>query len=442
MTTATTSVSAPGAAPVQRRPRPPRWARFVIPLGVVALFWVATLGSYFYQEPNLSDPETLSPLGTGRHGSSQLAEMLQARGVTIERVTSSKAAIEAAHNRDATILVPAPDLLNGTLVLGLLGDPGRHRVVLLEPRLLGLFTSGVPAQVVRTRWAPKAVEPDCSKPEAHRAGPATVFRLRYGGSGLAIRCYQGGLVGDYVDDVEVLLVGSTNPFRNDRIGELGNATLATELLARHDLVIWVDVHARERLDIPPFEFELPDYARGELDRTNTGYEIVDAFPVQLWVTIAVLLVAGVLLAVAKARRLGPPVPEPLPVVVPAAETVTGRGRLYRRIRANQASLATLRASAVARLARTVDPFARAPDHGLDVPGPRRDAFVRTIAARARVPEPVVATVLFGPLPADDAGMVAAVADLDRLVATVLQPPGPRSDSSSAPNRPPEPGGSP
>src|SRR5690606_20137800 len=140
--------------------------------------------------------------------------------------------------------------------------------------------------------------------------------------------------------------------------------------------------------------------------------LLDAFPVQLWVVVVLLTGAGVLLAVAAARRLGPPVPEPLPVVVPAAEAVTGRGRLYRRIRARQASLATLRAGALARLARAVDPLSRTPDHGLDVAGPRRDAFIRTIAARSGLPEATVATVLFGPVPTDDEGLVVAVADLD------------------------------
>jgi len=429
------------------RPAHRRWPRLVIPLGVVALFWVLTLVAHAYQEPDLGDADTLSPLGTGRHGSSQLAEMLRERGVTIERVTSSQAALEAARERDATILVPAPDLLDGWLVPGLVDDPGEHRVVMVQPGRFGVVTSGLPAWVGRSRWASAVVEPACHRPEMQEAGPATVYRVRYMAPHLPLRCYHDSLVGGRVADVEVLLVGATDPFRNDRIGEAGNAALVTGLLSRHEVVIWVDVHATERRP-PRIDFTLPEYRRGEVDRTNTGYPLVDAFPVQLWVVLAVAAGAGVLLAAAAARRLGPPVPEPLPVVVPAAEAVTGRGRLYRRIRARQASLATLRAGAIARLARAVDPLARTPDHGLDTPGPRRDAFVQTIAARSGLPEATVATVLFGPVPSDDAGLVAAVADLDHLVATVLGPPGPRPDGSSTQNRssvqnrPPEPGGSP
>lgn len=446
MTTATASRAdvGPGPAPAPaRRSRLPWWLRLLIPFGVVTLFWAATLAVHAYEEPRMSNPGTLSPLGTGRHGSSQLAELLRARNVTIERVTSTRAAVEAARDRDATILVPAPDLLNGRLVADLRGVPGEHRVVLVRPGELGVMSSGLVSWVATRRWATAVVEPGCTTPEARQAGPAAVYRNRYVASGLAVRCYHDSLVGDRVDDVEVLLVGATDPFRNDRIGEAGNAALATGLLARHGLVIWVDVHAREpRPQPPPPEFRLPEYQRDEVDRTSTGYPTVDAFPAQLWVVVVLLLGAGLLLALAAARRLGPPVPEPLPVVVPAAEAVTGRGRLYRRIRARPASLATLRAAAVARLARAIDPFARAPDYGLDVAGPRREAFVRTIAARSGLPEDTVATVLFGPTPTDDEGLVAAVADLDRLVAAVLRPPGTRSDRSSAQNRTPEPGGSP
>lgn len=456
MSTVTPAHPAASTAPAATAPARPapagatrrrRWPRLVIPLAVVALFWVVTIAAHIYQEPNRSDADTLSPLGTGRHGSSQLAELLRERDVTIERVTSSEAALQAARGRDATILVPAPDFLDGRLIPGLIDDRAEHRVVLVQPGLFGVATSGLSTWVAGSRWASAVVEPECSRPEARDAGPAGVHRNRYLAETLPVRCYRGSLVGGRVADVEVLLVGATDPFRNDRIGEAGNAALVTGLLARHGLVIWVDVHATE-LRPPRMDFTLPEYRRGEVDRTRTGYPLVDAFPVQLWVVIALAAGTGILLAVAAARRLGPPVPEPLPVVVPAAEAVTGRGRLYRRIRARQASLATLRAGAIARLARTVDPLARTPDRGLDAPGPRRDAFIRTIAARSGLPEATVTTVLFGPAPTDDAGLVAAVADLDHLVATVLGPPGTRSDGSStqhrssAQHRPPEPGGSP
>ena len=143
----------------------------------------------------------------------------------------------------------------------------------------------------------------------------------------------------------------------------------------------------------------PPYERGDRDRTNTGIPLFDAFPVQLWAVLVVLLIGAVLLALAQARRLGPPVAEPLPVLVPAAEAVTGRGRLYDRINAREASLAALRASAIARMARVLDPLAAAaPERELTRAGPAADRFVARVAARSGVPAEVVETVLYGPAP--------------------------------------------
>jgi hypothetical protein len=400
---------APTVRPARRR----RWHRLAIPLGVVGLFWVVTFAAHIHQRPDFTDGGTLSPTGTGRHGSSQLAQRLEAEGISVVRVTSTDEALEAAVGQDATIFVPAPDLLDGRLLGGLVAQAGLHRLVLVRPGLLGRLFSGVPYEVSE-RWATTTVAPGCDKPYAI-AGPAGVGRDTYVGDGAD--CY-GGSVAEYrVIDVRVTVVGATDPFRNDRFAETGNAALATALLSAHKQVIWLDVHRSElRVSLPPIQ--IPDYGRGDRDRTNTGDPLFDAFPELLWVGAALVLAAALLFAVARARRLGPPVPEPLPVLVPAAEAVLGRGRLYRRIRARQASLATLRTAAISRLARVLDPMTPWPERGLTSSGPSRDAFVRVVAARAGIDDAAVSAILFGEAPDDDAGLVQAAAQLDQLVAAV------------------------
>jgi hypothetical protein len=300
-----------------------------------------------------------------------------------------------------------------------------------------------------SRWATKTVAPGCDQPFAAAAGAAAVHESSYLGyqfdfvrNPRAV-CYDGSLVELRAIDVTVDVIGATDPFRNDRIDESGNAALATGLLGDHGRVIWVDVHTPDELAAPQLpKLNLPNYSRGDQDRTNTGNPLIDAFPTQLWAAIVLLLVAGLLLAVAVARRLGPPVAEPLPVLVPASESVTGRGRLYRRIRARGSSLATLRSAAIARLARLIDPFARSPERTLAADGPARTAFVHEIAARAGLSETTVADVLFGPAPADDAELVRAAANVDALVAAVLAGPE-RADGEAGPSRVPhQPGGSP
>ncbi len=67
-----------------------------------------------------------------------------------------------------------------------------------------------------------------------------------------------------------------------------------------------------------------------------------------------LAVAVVLLALWRARRLGPVVPESLPVVVRAAEATEGRGRMYRRAGARDRAAGRLRAATRTRIVPSSD----------------------------------------------------------------------------------------
>jgi hypothetical protein len=434
--------TAPERAADQALPKRRRWLRLVIPFAVVALVWLLTAVAHAHQDPDLGNPGTLAPDGTGRHGASQLADRLRDAGVRIERVGSSADALRAARAGEATIFVPAPDYLNPAFVLDLAEVPGSRRVVLVRPGARAWLTATLPVGVRTSRFATAVVAPACNAPYARAAGPASVRRDTYDWFNPTTRCYGDSLVGFGAGGQELVVVGATDPFRNDRIDEHGNAALATGLLTAFDRVVWVDVHRAEpvpRPDIGRPDPRLPpppQYERDDRDRTNTGVVLFDAFPVQLWAVLVVLLGGAALLAVARARRLGPPVAEPLPVLVPAAEAVMGRGRLYERINAREASLAALRASAIARIARAIDPLAHgAPERELTKPGPATDRFVAQVASRARVPVEHVVTVLYGPAPDDDDSLLSAVAELDRLLSAVLR-------DRSGPSSPDPSGGTP
>lgn len=115
---------------------------------------------------------------------------------------------------------------------------------------------------------------------------------------------------------------------------------------------------------------------------------------------------------ALARRLGPPVREPLPVLVPAAETVAGSGRLYRYARGRGAALTAMRATALRRVIRAVDlPPA---------PPPEPATVVAAVAGATGLPPDHVHRTLYGPAPESDAELTRAVADLDALVAAVTR----------------------
>src|SRR5207248_6577045 len=131
-------------------------------------------------------------------------------------------------------------------------------------------------------------------------------------------------------------------------------------------------------------------------------------PPWAWAVLGMLGLAGVAFALARARRLGPPVSEPLPVAVRAAETVEGRGRLYRRARARDVALDTLRAGTLPRLRRALG---LAPD----TPVP---AVVAAVAARTGRPADGGDAILSSATPGDDAELVHLVSQVDDLPRTL------------------------
>src|SRR5205807_3917811 len=99
-------------------------------------------------------------------------------------------------------------------------------------------------------------------------------------------------------------------------------------------------------------------------------------PPWAWAALGLLGLAAFGYALARARRLGPPVSEPLPVAVRAAETVEGRGRLYRQAKARDVALNTLRGSALTRLVAAL---------GLP-PDADRPTLVAAVVARTGQPD--------------------------------------------------------
>src|SRR5690606_26174855 len=148
------------------------------------------------EQPDLGDPGTLSPTGTGPDGSSRLAALLAEQNVTVERHTRSVGALRSALRGRATVLVPAPDFPHPTLVRLLAALPVDNRVVLVAPAARDQH--GLPVLPVHSRWAPAARTPGCAQPVPDAAGRATALRRQYvpfPELDESYTCYDGGLVG-------------------------------------------------------------------------------------------------------------------------------------------------------------------------------------------------------------------------------------------------------
>jgi hypothetical protein len=128
----------------------------------------------------------------------------------------------------------------------------------------------------------------------------------------------------------------------------------------------------------------------------------------VWAGVDELLVALVLLALWRARRLGRVVPEPLPVIVRAAEAIEGRGRMYRAARARDTAAAELRGGARRRLGPRVGAGRN----------PTPDALVAGVAGHTGRSADEVSALLYGPEPADDTALVRLADDLDALTKEV------------------------
>lgn len=434
-----------------KKVRSRRWLRLVVPPVAVLLVVLTGLVLYQWEQPDEDDPAYLSPASTAAIGAGTLADAVRAAGVTITRVGGTADAFRPEHRGDVTILLTTPQFVHPEYLQRLALLPASTHVVAVEPSRQTLLRGRLPIRGTDRALASGVSAPGCDDRTAAGAGPAGVRRTRYGPVDSAAeqqiaRCYDDSLVVFSRGWTTMAVAGSADPFRNDRIGEYGNAKLAVGLLTTRPRLVWVDLHHREA---PPEPEDNPYLGGPTLSPTGTarptagptstrttptagtgrrstpaepaspqggeGGQAADppnplwrAFPAWTYVAAVLLAVAFLLYALARARRMGGPVVEPLPVVVRAGETVTGRGRLYQRARAREESLTTLRSAALSRMARLLR---------LE-PGTDRETIVGAVAAQSGWPQHSVRETLFGAAPEDDGSLVAAAVQLEALVEAV------------------------
>ena len=336
----------------------------------------------------------LDPRSAKGSGARAVAQLLTHAGVDVELVTTS-AAMSAAASRGDTVLVADPLMLAGSQTTAVMAT-GADVVVLGAVDPLP-WLPGVPGLIAAPAEA-DVRSADCELQVAMRAGTVDAgvigYRVQKPAPGLAT-CYAKAGAATLVQaggQSTVTLLGSTAPLRNSRLDDEGNAALALGLLGTRPHLVWY----------------LPSPSDVPASVQKSFYALV---PDAVWWGLAQLAIAVLLLGLWRARRLGPVVVEPLPVVVHAAETVEGRARLYRRSGARGQAAEALRSGVRARL---VTAFTL----------PRRSdpvALVAATAARSGLPGPQVQALLYGSAPADDAALVALADDLDALERQVRRP---------------------
>ena len=178
----------------------------------------------------------------------------------------------------------------------------------------------------------------------------------------------------------VTVLGTGAPLTNARLASEGNAALAINLLSSHRIV-WL---------VPAVVAVAAATTRGP--RTFTSL-----LPLAVYLVTIQLAVAALLAAAWRARRLGQLVAEPLPVVVRAAETTEGHGRLYQARHARAQAAEALRSG-------LLQP-ARARRRPADRSRSGR-CRLAAVAQRSGTGPPQLAELLYGPAPGTDQALVA------------------------------------
>ncbi|MGW1029295.1 DUF4350 domain-containing protein [Streptomyces sp. NPDC002577] len=344
---------------------------------------------------------SLDPRSADPYGSRAVAELLADRGVSTRVVTTADQA-RAAAGPDITLLVTAPDLLTGRQKRELraaTADSG-GRTILIAPGDPSLGTLVPHVTADPTPSFDSTLSPGCDLPAARRAGNADTGGMRYTTTAPdADRCYPAdGLptlvripAADGTGDTVVL--GAPDILYNDRLDEHGNASLALQLLGSRPHLVWY---------LPSLSDDTATDAgdRSFFDLIPSGW---------LWGTLQ-LAIAAAVAALWRGRRLGPLVPERLPVAIRASETAEGRARLYRKTNARDRAAAALRAATRTRLA----PLLGVPPTQAHTP----EALLPALSAQLHGGGRDLHTLLFGSPPRDDAALITLADQLDALEGEV------------------------
>ena len=372
---------------------------------VVALTLLAFLSGGADGAGKVADPDS-----SRRSGSRALAQVLRQQGVDVQVVRSITALESARMDASTSVLVGSFDYLGEAAAQRTAQHASRAgRFVLLEPSDLALEDLGIP--LASTARASVQLSAQCTsevaEPDDRIDAAATFYRSTSSidGDGPAM---PGGATGCFAEEdgssavvvlpaassrPETVVLGSIESVTNAKVSEASHAAMGLRAFGATSRLVWY----------------LPDVTDLAVPDASGQYVPTDR-AVPEWFTpgVVLLALAFVVLAVARGRRLGRIVAEPLPVVVRAVETTEARGRLYRRASDRGRAAGTLRGGTRSRLAARLG----LPHHA------GADAIVGAVARATDREATAVRALLYGADPVNDSDLVLLAEQLAQLEENV------------------------
>ncbi|MBV9869157.1 MAG: DUF4350 domain-containing protein, partial [Frankiaceae bacterium] len=298
-----------------------RFPAAIAVLGIALISVFAALGKE--SNTGLLDPRNANP-----NGGRALATLVAERGVAVSTVS---AIADLRDSPATTVLIAQPSAVSAAALLAVAASTST--VVLVDPdqTALGIFRVPATPDAITDKTT---VSPGCSLAAATTAGDIEVSGDLYRTRGPATGCYQiqgdAAVVSAPRGTATTVVLGAAGALTNEQLADEGDAALGLGLLD-NDQVDWVP---------------------GSLDAgPATGHHrgLLHLLPSRMLWAVLQLVIVVVLLAFWRARRLGAPVVEPLPVIVRASETVEGQAQLLHAAKARGAAAQALRAATIRRL---------------------------------------------------------------------------------------------
>jgi hypothetical protein len=363
---------------------------------VVALVLVAAVVNAVRMD---RDDVALSARNPSPDGAQAAAEILRDQGVDVQRVDDLDRLLSLADG-ESTVLVTAARLLDPAAAEQIAATGAD--LVLVGPTDPVLDAIGAPVESIGG-GSTDPVQAECADDDALAATRIGEFRgaLEPVGAGPGAETCFPGSTGGFAyatwqdDDGARRVLSDGSLLSNDRLDEDGHAALVLRALGHHETVQWFAPTA-------PVAAIDPDGGSTPADALSPAW-----WQMVGWAAALAVLV----LALALGRNLGPVLREPMPVVVRSAETVRGRGALYRRGGSRAHAGAGLRAGCAARIGRRL---------GLP-PSAHPSELVEQAARASGRSEAWVRDLLYGAPPSTGRELTALATDLDTLESEVHRP---------------------